>query len=1168
LTRSYNTIVVVALAAKEEGNGFHKAGNYADAITAYKQGLKLAKAADDATDGKTDLIVALHKNIAAGCLKLAKFTDAIDHCTSALDKSGGDVKALFRRAQAYEQRAKIITNPKEQVKDLGDGFADVVKVTKLDPKNKAAQTLARKLMVQLKQETSQQQSTAGISRDVLDRATNAKTDKARKEGAEHVAAFSQTEAGAKEMFQKGAATRLAPLLEDKDHDVVCAVLHAFSNIAKHPTRALQLFSALTAPPNDTKLTALFNSRNVKTVRAAVTLLSMMLEAVTSEGCDKPIFQAAVNKMLGYLIALLPHRSIIAEARDSAIGAVVKNADRLDVARRFVDLGGVSALLIIASCARSPLYNADEAAEEEKTGIDVSPEARMQVSVALSKMWEETKTNKVPKMMGMGNPDPKKFKKKQENYERMQAECVRNINFTSDIATNVPVVYMLTAVIQGVIDLANEILDAPNVMSSIMKMAASDNREAQCAAAEALSHAASDKKRSKEVMANGFATLKGMYGKELPDAIRVRALCGLCKMGSHGANTSNMKSFADGAVINLAKKIRPFVIGEDKSLDSKKWATEGLAFLTLDADVKEMIVGDKKICKVVKALCASGDPTVQFGLANMLVNITNSYDVEEESEEKEAMKKIGKYAGEHIPEPHTLDGEEYLKKRISLLVTKHKMATAMVNLCSTESERAREQISRVLLAMSEDPAHRGIMLAEGAAKVLVKLADNNTDKGKTKAAHCVAKLAITANPNIAFPGQRAAELARPLINLIKMEGRLMQFEGLMALTNLSCESNDLRMRIVREEGVHAIEDLMFDEDWLVRRAATECMTNMLNCDKVYEMFAHPPDAKDAGKKKVKKEKKDGKKGTEVAGKKAKAVIKGMCWARLKLWILLSGCAHEDYETARAASGGLAILSDSEDVCNRVLEEKQGMKILRENTVCGDLELQRRALYIQANMCRHSDKLAKAVADGHGINMIGALHEVGKHPPVVAICKQILEILEDRGVIEDVNSAIATARAKAHETMAELARPDSESEEEEELPPVDPNFAKTAAWPGKKPYVMEEAEETPERIAAKKAIAERIAASRVKPDEMLTPEQLKAMALADQEHEVEQAGGGGGGGMAMPADGDVEFAEKKTVPGCPNSTNPHHTCSEYCEKLVIEDIAAKAKAANGGGGGVGN
>lgn len=116
-----------------------------------------------------------------------------------------------------------------------------------------------------------------------------------------------------------------------------------------------------------------------------------------------------------------------------------------------------ALLIIASCAKSPLYNADDEPESEKKGIDVSPEARMQVSVALSKMWEETKSNKQAKT----GPIPAKYKKKREVYERMQAECIRNINFTSDIATNVPVVYMLTAVIQGVIDLA---LSLPNCLS--------------------------------------------------------------------------------------------------------------------------------------------------------------------------------------------------------------------------------------------------------------------------------------------------------------------------------------------------------------------------------------------------------------------------------------------------------------------------------------------------------------------------------------------------------------------------------------------------------------------------------------------------------------------------------------------------------------------------------
>jgi hypothetical protein len=39
------------------------------------------------------------------------------------------------------------------------------------------------------------------------------------------------------------------------------------------------------------------------------------------------------------------------------------------------------------------------------------------------------------------------------------------------------------------------------------------------------------------------------------------------------------------------------------------------------------------------------------------------------------------------------------------------------------------------------------------------------------------------------------------------------------------------------------------------------------------------------------------------------------------------------TARAASGGLAQLSVSPDVCQRILDEKQGLTILRELIVRG-------------------------------------------------------------------------------------------------------------------------------------------------------------------------------------------------------------------------------------------
>lgn len=84
-------------------------------------------------------------------------------------------------------------------------------------------------------------------------------------------------------------------------------------------------------------------------------------------------------------------------------------------------GGIKSLLMAASCARSPLAVAREeeaklaatsggqeaatdarspasdgdGAGEAKVGIDISAETRMQVSVALSHLWDATKQGKEP-----------------------------------------------------------------------------------------------------------------------------------------------------------------------------------------------------------------------------------------------------------------------------------------------------------------------------------------------------------------------------------------------------------------------------------------------------------------------------------------------------------------------------------------------------------------------------------------------------------------------------------------------------------------------------------------------------------------------------------------------------------------------------------------------------
>lgn len=129
----------------------------------------------------------------------------------------------------------------------------------------------------------------------------------------------------------------------------------------------------------------------------------------------------------------------------------------------------------------------------------------------------------------------------------------------------------------------------------------------------------------------------------------------------------------------------------------------------------------------------------------------------------------------------------------------------------------------------------------------------------KAAQALAKLAITADPRIAFPGQRAAELVKPLKHLARQRNGLLQFEACMALCNLAGSSEELRMKLYREKAVSVLEDLMFDEDPLVRRAATEALCNCFYCEKIFDMFA----------------KKD-----------------GASFERLKLWVLFSGTDHED------------------------------------------------------------------------------------------------------------------------------------------------------------------------------------------------------------------------------------------------------------------------------------
>ena len=60
-----------------------------------------------------------------------------------------------------------------------------------------------------------------------------------------------------------------------------------------------------------------------------------------------------------------------------------------------------------------------------------------------------------------------------------------------------------------------------------------------------------------------------------------------------------------------------------------------------------------------------------------------------------------------------------------------------------------------MGLCENEKFRGPIVAAGGGKALLPLALEGTNVGMTKATQALAKIAITTNPEIAFPGQRVS-----------------------------------------------------------------------------------------------------------------------------------------------------------------------------------------------------------------------------------------------------------------------------------------------------------------------------------------------------------------------------------------------------------------------------
>lgn len=491
-------------------------------------------------------------------------------------------------------------------------------------------------------------------------------------------------------------------------------------------------------------------------------------------------------------------------------------------------------------------------------------------------------------------------------EKVQEYCNAKLR-NQDMDDKTRAAKIFTVLLKGPVEVGNACIGQTGMVEMLIAMAGGDDPCQQKAALDTIIAATIKKDKCAAFAKYGETTLKKLRDSKNED-VRLRALVCLSKISSVGSTDAQIRPLGHEANIEFARDCRLILSRQTPELRLKHYAIEALAFLSFDGDVKEELVTDKAALDALfeQIRNHSENAPIVYSILNIFVNLTNSYHKEEKSPE---LVELARFAKQHVPQEHPKDSPEILKRRICQLVVTEIVSTLVMLEPNTNNER--ELLSRILNAMAEHEETRGRMIQQGAVKLLLKLASQGKEKRSELfvllAAQALARLGITINPEFVYLGQKMLAAVKQLRKLLHPDCTALQnFEGLLALTNIAQASADARAHILRDNGFSQIESLMFEDHLLIRRAAVECIVNIIKEDDVIKLYEADND-------------------------------------RVKFLVVL--CQEEDIATVKAASGALAMLSQvSEKACEKIYTAMDWEEIMIYLLTNQELDLVHRAAVI--------------------------------------------------------------------------------------------------------------------------------------------------------------------------------------------------------------------------------
>ncbi|CAH1980069.1 unnamed protein product [Acanthoscelides obtectus] len=601
---------------KEQGNTAFKNSEYDQAVRLYTKAINVTK-------GENRNLAVYYKNRAAAHLKQQKYQEALEDCDKCLEIVPSDPKALFRRCQALEALGR-----------LEEAYRDATQIFKDDPTNKEIQPVLSRLLPIVQERARQNAQTSNrlesMTKIVFD--VTQPTDK-RETAMNNLLVLAREHAGAEIMVKTPVVQQIKKLLKvEKNKEIFVTGIRVIGELCKHNETRTKLILKDAGIPWFLEIIDSNDERQVNAAEHCMQTILNALSGMENKPDTKPNKELVeknkkhIDTLLSCLVYAVNNRAISGLARDAILELIMRNIhySQLNWAEQLLDIGGIARIMECASELEEYKY---------ESAMNITPSTRTIAALCLSRIHENMYYDAARE----------KFIQKIEDF-------IKDKLLTPDIESKVRVTVAITSLLRGPLDVGNAIIGKEGIMEMILVMANTDDELQQKVACECIIAAASKADKAKAIIAKGADILKQLY-KSKNDHIRIRALVGLCKLGSSSGNDASVKPFAEGSTVKLAEACRRFLLHPGKDKDIRKWAAEGLSYLTLDAEVKEKLIEDKAALQALVELAKSGDQSVLFGVVTTLVNLCNAYDKQEIIPE---MVELAKFAKHHIPQEHELD----------------------------------------------------------------------------------------------------------------------------------------------------------------------------------------------------------------------------------------------------------------------------------------------------------------------------------------------------------------------------------------------------------------------------------------------------------------------------------------------------------------------------------